>query len=69
MKIAHRQRAAVLLQGFHRCVRVSYIHGVAPAVCMGQPQQQRVEALVEVLRGGHRCQSHLNFTSEGLGRM
>lgn len=50
---AHRQHAAVLLQGFQRRVRVTDVHGVAPAVCMGQPQQQRVEALVEVLGGGH----------------
>lgn len=48
---AHRQGAALLLpQGLHGRVRVTDVHGAAPAVCVVQPQQQRVEALVEVLR-------------------
>lgn len=49
---AHCQGAPVLLQGSDWCVRVIYVHSIAPALCVGQPQQQRMEALVELLRGG-----------------
>lgn len=48
---AHRQCAMVLLQGFDGCVWVTNVHCVASALCVGQPQQQRMEALVELLRG------------------
>lgn len=49
---AHCQGVLVLLQGCDRRVRVIYVHRIAPALCVGQPQQQRMEALVELL---HVC--------------
>lgn len=41
----------MLPQGVFRRVWVSEVHGVAPALGVGQPQQQGVEGLVELLSG------------------
>lgn len=64
---AHRQCAVVLLQGFDGCVRVTNVHCVASALCVGQPQQQRMEALMELLRGEIKIM--FNNVSEGCRRM
>ncbi|TNN48855.1 hypothetical protein EYF80_040931 [Liparis tanakae] len=42
---AYGERADVLPQGVERRVRVPEVHGVAPALGVGEPQQQGVEAL------------------------
>lgn len=59
---AHRQGDPVLLQSSDWCVRAIYIHRIAPALCVGQPQQQRMEALVELLYLGGGGQ-YYNFSS------
>lgn len=51
MKPAYSQRVLVVLQSTDWCVWVTNVHSVASALCMGQPQQQRVEALMELLKG------------------
>lgn len=48
----YSQRVTVLLQGSDRCVWVTDVHCVASALCVGQPQQQRMEAFMELLFQG-----------------
>lgn len=64
---AHCQGVLVLLQGCDQRVRVIYVHRIAPALCVGQPQQQRMEALVELLHvcvcvgGNNKSVLHFHF--------
>ncbi len=46
---AYSECVAVLLQSSDRCVWVTDVHCVTSAVCMCQPQQQRVEGFMELL--------------------
>ena len=41
----------VIEEGSGLGVGVLDVHGVAPALCVGQPQEQRVQGLVELLWG------------------
>lgn len=52
VSLAHLQRVPVFPKhgGLHR--RVVHVHCVAPALCMGQPQQKRVDHPVKLLHEG-----------------
>lgn len=46
---AYSECVAVLLQGSDMRLWVMDVHSVASALCVGQPQQQRVEGFMELL--------------------
>lgn len=46
---AYSERVAVLLERSDRCFRMTDVHCVASALCVGQPQQQGVEGFMELL--------------------